>query len=75
MPVCDVCGKIVKDVRRHKERGRCGIKHQPKGQLPARYVAGTPENRLALSNAAAYATYVGTGEPADFVNLRKRPKK
>jgi hypothetical protein len=75
MPVCDVCGKIVKDIRKHKERGRCGPKLRPKGQLPARFVPGTPENRLALNNAAAYATYMGTGEPADFGNLRKRKKK
>ena len=75
MPVCDVCGKIVKDLRRHRERGRCGLKNQPRGQLPARYVAGTPENRLALSNAGGFATYVGTGEPADFVHVPKHPKK
>lgn len=42
---------------------------------PARCVPGTPENKLSLDGAAIYATYMGTGEPADCVNLRKRLKK
>jgi hypothetical protein len=74
MPACEVCGKVVEDPHRHRERGRCGVK--PEGRsLPVRFVPGTPENRLALSNAAAYATYMGTGEPADFANVRRQLKK
>jgi hypothetical protein len=75
MPVCDVCGKIVKDIRRHKERGRCGVKGRDAQGKPARYVPGTPESRLAMDGAANYATYAGTGEPADFINLKKRLKR
>jgi hypothetical protein len=75
MPVCDVCGKIVRDIRKHKERGRCGLQHRHKGQMPARYVPGTPEHRIAMDSAAGYATYMGSGEPTDFVNARKRLKK
>ncbi|MGD0329608.1 MAG: hypothetical protein ABSB40_04075 [Nitrososphaeria archaeon] len=29
MPRCDVCGKIVKDVAKHKRRKRCGAKTSP----------------------------------------------
>lgn len=75
MPVCNVCGKIVKDIRKHRERGRCGKKGGKGLGKPARFVPGTPENRLALNNPGGYATYMGAGEPADFVNLRKRLKK
>jgi hypothetical protein len=55
MPVCDVCGKVVKDLRRHKERGRCGVKPE-RGAMPARFVPGTPENRLALDSVGGFAT-------------------
>ncbi len=48
MPVCDVCGKLVKDLRRHKARGRCGKKGKKKGGLPAKYQPWSPENRLGL---------------------------
>ena len=70
MPVCDVCGRIVKDLRRHKERGRCGVKPERRS-LPARYTPGTPENRLSLNNPQ----YVGNDEPADFANTKRRLKK
>ena len=47
MPVCDVCGKIVNDLRRHKARGRCKGKGRRKSKgVPARFMPGTPENRL-----------------------------
>ncbi len=74
MPVCDVCGKIVKDIRRHKERGRCGKKASHPSGVPSRFLPGTPEQRLTLDSTAGFAT-IGGGEPADLVNLRKRLKK
>ncbi|HVP22792.1 MAG TPA: hypothetical protein VMS77_02620 [Conexivisphaerales archaeon] len=74
MPVCDVCGKVVKDLRRHKERGRCGAKRE-KRSLPASFVPGTPESRLAMDSTLGPATLMGTGEPADFVNEKKRLKE
>jgi hypothetical protein len=48
MPVCDVCGKIVKDLRRHKARGRCGKKGRKKSPLPTKYRPDQPEYRLGL---------------------------
>ncbi len=48
MPVCDVCGKIVKDLRRHKARGRCGKKGKTTRAPPRKYQQGTPEFRLGL---------------------------
>jgi hypothetical protein len=48
MPVCEVCGKVVKDLRRHKARGRCGKKGRKKGVLPPKYQQGSPQYRLGL---------------------------
>ncbi|MGA1975242.1 MAG: hypothetical protein ABSG92_06365 [Conexivisphaerales archaeon] len=50
MPVCDVCGKVVKDLRRHKARGRCGKKGRKKGGLPAKYRLDSPERRLSMDS-------------------------
>gem|GEM_PF-6399471 len=44
MPVCDVCGKVVKDIRRHKERGRCGKKGRNKRAQP---LPGGPDETLS----------------------------
>jgi hypothetical protein len=46
MPVCDVCKKFVGDLRKHKARGRCKVKGKRKTKMPARFLPGTPENRL-----------------------------
>ncbi len=46
MPVCDVCGEVVKDLRRHKARGRCGKRGRKKASLPARFRQDSPEFRL-----------------------------
>jgi hypothetical protein len=70
MPVCGVCGKIVKDLRRHKARGRCTSRERSKGGMPARFVPGTPENRLGMD--AGGFSYIGNGAPADFTGARKR---
>ena len=48
MPICDVCGKDVKDLRKHKARGRCKVKGKRKSSLPPKYMPGTPENRLRM---------------------------
>jgi hypothetical protein len=48
MPVCDVCGKIVKGLRRHKARGRCGKKGRKKSSLPPKYRLDSPERRLSM---------------------------
>ncbi|MGA1975231.1 MAG: hypothetical protein ABSG92_06310 [Conexivisphaerales archaeon] len=48
MPVCDVCGKVVSNLRKHKERGRCGKKGTKKGNRPPKYRVGSPEFRLGL---------------------------
>ncbi|MGA1975925.1 MAG: hypothetical protein ABSG92_09855 [Conexivisphaerales archaeon] len=42
MPSCDVCGKIVKDVRRHKEKGKCGKKAARPSSIPSRLLRGRP---------------------------------
>jgi hypothetical protein len=44
MPVCDVCGKVVSNLRKHKERGRCGKKGAKKiaGPMP-----GSPQDTLS----------------------------
>jgi hypothetical protein len=46
MPVCDVCKKFVGDLRKHKARGRCKVKGKRRSTMPARFMPGTPENRL-----------------------------
>jgi hypothetical protein len=50
MPVCDVCGKVVKDLRRHKARGRCGKKGRKKSGLPPKYRLDSPERRLSMDS-------------------------
>ncbi len=43
--------------------------------MPARYVPGTPENRLVRDSPGIHETYMGTGELADFAKIRKRLRK
>jgi hypothetical protein len=70
MPVCDACGKVVKDLRRHKARGRCSAKGHKKSTILARYVPGTPEQRLAMD--AWTFSDMGDDAPADFTGAHKR---
>jgi hypothetical protein len=47
LPVCRICGKFVKDLRRHHARGRCRVKGRRRSKgVPAVLMPGTPENRL-----------------------------
>jgi hypothetical protein len=69
MPVCEACGKIVKDLRRHRTRGRCSAKGRKKEPLLARYVTGTAENRLAL-DSGGFAN-MGDDNVADFTPAHK----
>jgi hypothetical protein len=70
MPVCEICGKVVKDLRRHRARGRCAAKGGSKSPILARYVPGTPEHRLAL-NVLTFSD-MGDDAPADFTGAHKR---
>ncbi len=51
--VCDIFGKIVNDLRRHKARGRCKVEGRQLSTLPAKYTPRTPENRLWMDSGYA----------------------
>jgi hypothetical protein len=50
MPVCDACGKVVKDLRRHKARGRYGKRGRKKSALPPKYRLDSPERRVSMDS-------------------------
>jgi hypothetical protein len=70
MPVCDVCGKVVKDLRRHLARGRCSAKHRKKSTILSRYVPDTPQQRLAMD--VGTFSDMDDDAPADSTGAHKR---